>query len=123
MPNLHSPNTPEVDAFMAALDHPLIAEVQYVRELIKQVSPDITEQVKWAAPSFSYKDDYVMTMNLRDPKQLMLVWHHPRTSEVESEILVDPKPDGRRFSNFSDMAGVRAAEGEIVRVVRELIGG
>jgi uncharacterized protein YdhG (YjbR/CyaY superfamily) len=48
--------TAEVDAFMAKLDHPFKAEVQAVREIIKGVNPHITEQIKWNAPSFSYKD-------------------------------------------------------------------
>ncbi|HEX3081730.1 MAG TPA: DUF1801 domain-containing protein [Candidatus Saccharimonadia bacterium] len=119
--NLHTPNTPEVDAFMAELSHPLKAEVQALREIMKGISPGITEQIKWAAPSFSYKDDYVMTMNLRNPKDLMLVWHHPRTREVKSDILVDPKPDGRAFSHFANMSELEASRGEIERVVKELI--
>ena len=46
----------QVDAFMAALDHPFKAEAQVVRDIIKGVHPGITEEVKWKAPSFSYAD-------------------------------------------------------------------
>ena len=54
--------TEEVDAFMKDLDHPFKAEVEAVRKIIKKVNHRITEQVKWKAPSFSYKG-YLVTFN------------------------------------------------------------
>ena len=42
--------TEQVDEFMEKLDHPFKAEVQMVREIIKNVNKDITEQIKWKAP-------------------------------------------------------------------------
>ncbi len=60
--NVHDPDA--VDAYMERLDHPLKAEVQAVRDLIKGVDSRITEQVKWNAPSFSYMG-YLATFNLR----------------------------------------------------------
>lgn len=53
--------TAEVDAYMAKLEHPLKAELQAVRETIKGVNPGITEQIKWNAPSFSYRGEYLVT--------------------------------------------------------------
>jgi len=44
-----------VDEYMAALDHPFKAEVEALRAIIKGVNPNITEQVKWNAPSYRYK--------------------------------------------------------------------
>lgn len=40
-------NSGNVDALMEALDHPLKAEVQAVREIIKGVDKRITEEWKW----------------------------------------------------------------------------
>ena len=37
--------TEDAEAFMDRLDHPFKAEVQELREIIKGVSPDITEQI------------------------------------------------------------------------------
>ena len=44
--------TEQVDEFMEKLDHPFKAEVQTMREMIRNVNKDITEQIKWNAPSF-----------------------------------------------------------------------
>jgi uncharacterized protein YdhG (YjbR/CyaY superfamily) len=46
-------STEEVNQFMEKLDHPFKAEVQMIREIIKNVDSEITEQIKWKAPSFS----------------------------------------------------------------------
>jgi hypothetical protein len=40
-------STEQVDEFMAGFDHPFKAEVEQVREIIKNVNKDITEQIKW----------------------------------------------------------------------------
>ena len=52
--NAKTDGTEQVNEFMEKLDHPFKAEVQLVREIIKNVNRDITEQIKWKAPSFSY---------------------------------------------------------------------
>lgn len=59
--------TAEIDAHMARLEHPLKAEVQAVREIIKSVNPGITEQIKWNAPSFSYRGQYPVTLTCARP--------------------------------------------------------
>src|SRR5689334_10560222 len=69
-----------VNAYMDALDHPLKAEVQAVRDIIKNVHPDITEQVKWTAPSFSYKG-YLATFNLRAIEHVHLIFHNGAASQ------------------------------------------
>ena len=55
-------NTGKVDEFMTQLDHPFKAEVQKIREIIKSVNNNITEQIKWNAPSFSYQGEYLVTL-------------------------------------------------------------
>jgi hypothetical protein len=65
--------TPEVDAYMIELKHPFKAEVQALRKVLKGVNSQITEQIKWNAPSFGYKGEYLVTFNLRETKRVHLV--------------------------------------------------
>jgi len=44
--NLTPNQMEQVDEFMEKLDHPFRAEVQMVREIIKNVNKNITEQIK-----------------------------------------------------------------------------
>ncbi len=113
----------DVEAFMAALDHPLKSEVQAVRQIIMGVDPGITEQVKWNAPSFSYGDDYLVTFHLRPTDYVHLVFHHPATPTVTSELLEGSYPDGRRMAYFSDMNTVIEKKEALERVISDLITG
>jgi len=78
-------NTKRVDEFMGKLDHPFKAEVQAIRDIIKKVNKDITEEIKWNAPSFSYKGEYLVTFNLWAKLHIHLVFHNPAISKVKSK--------------------------------------
>ena len=64
----------EVDRFMAALDHPLKAEIEAIRALILGADRRIKESVKWNAPSFSI-DDHFATLKLYPPAAVQVVLH------------------------------------------------
>jgi uncharacterized protein YdhG (YjbR/CyaY superfamily) len=113
------PKKETVDEFMAKLDHPLKAEVQAIREIIKGVNPNITEQIKWVAPSFSYKD-YIATFNLRATQHVHLIFHNPAIASVKSDILEGDYRD-RRMTYFSSMDDVKAKQAALEYVVNELI--
>lgn len=108
-----------VDEYMDKLDHPLKAEVQAVRDIIKGVSPRITEQVKWNAPSFSYKD-YIATFNLRTNQHVHLIFHNPNIASIHSPILEGDYPD-RRMTYFLNMEDVNAKREALEQVVHELV--
>ncbi len=108
-----------VDEYMARLEHPLKAEVQAVREIILGVNPNITEEVKWNAPSFSYTD-YIVTFNLRTDQHVHLVFHNPHIASIQSDLLQGDYVD-RRMAYFTDMDDVKDKQAELERVVRELI--
>jgi uncharacterized protein YdhG (YjbR/CyaY superfamily) len=112
--------TEAVDEFMAKLDHPFKAEVQAVRDIIKGVDQDVTEEIKWNAPSFSYKGSYLVTFNLHANKHVHLVFHNPAIVEVESGLLEGDYKD-RRMAYFSDMNDVEAKKQALEKVVEELI--
>ena len=111
--------TEDVDAYMATLDHPLKAEVQVLRELIKSVDPQITEQVKWNAPSFSYKG-YMATFNLRATQHVHLVWHNGVVLEDPAGLLEGSYPD-RRMTYFVSMADVEAKRPAFEALVRQWV--
>ena len=112
--------TEDVDAYMAKSDHPMNDVVEEIRKIIKGVDKNIMEEVKWNAPSFSYKD-YIATFNLRDHSQVHLIFHAKHTPEVKSELLEGSYPDGRRMTYFYSMKDVAEKKAELVRIIKELI--
>ena len=112
--------TDKVDEYMAVLQHPLKSEAQAVREIIKSVNQDITEEVKWNAPSFSYKGEYLVTFNLRDEKRIHLVFHNPMIAKVKSILLEGDYVD-RRMVYFDDMQDLKAKKPMLEKALKDLI--
>src|SRR6185436_2566710 len=112
--------TDKVDEFMQALDHPFKAEVQVVRDIIKGVDKDIAEEVKWKAPSFNYKGEYLVTFNLREEKRIHLVFHNPMISRVKSELLEGDYVD-RRMVYFVNMQDIKSNKSALEKVLKDLI--
>lgn len=112
--------TEQVNAFMDTLDHPFKAEVQTIRDIIKSVNEDIAEQIKWNAPSFSYKGEYLVTFNLRAKERIHLVFHNPMIAKVKSPLLEGDYPD-RRMAYFSSREDIQSNTKLLEKVLADLV--
>lgn len=112
--------TEQVNEFMKKLDHPFKAEVAMVREIIKTVNKDIAEQIKWNAPSFSYKGETLVTFNLWEKKRIHLVFHNPMISKVKSKLL-EGNYDHRRMAYFANQNEIQAKRKDLEKALKDLI--
>lgn len=112
--------TDKVDEFLRELRHPLTAEIEAVRSIIKGVNKDIAEEVKWKAPSFNYKGEYLVTFNLWETEQILLVFHNPLIPQVKSKILEGDYKD-RRKTYFTDMQDIKAKKPLLEKALKDLI--
>jgi uncharacterized protein YdhG (YjbR/CyaY superfamily) len=108
------------DLFMENLDHPLKAEVEALRAMIKRINDDIVEDIKWNAPSYRYRGSYLVTFNLRETKRIHLVFHNPLIPKVKSDLLEGDYAD-RRMLYFSDMKDIKTKKAEFQKVLKELV--
>ena len=118
--NAAANQTDQVDEFIEKLDHPFKAEVQMVREIIKNVNIEITEQVKWNAPTFSYKGEYLVTFNLWEKGRIHLVFHNPMISKVKSKLL-EGDYDHRRMAYFADQNDIQVKKKTLEKALKDLI--
>ena len=112
--------TDKVDEFLRELNHPLTAEIEAVRSIIKSVNKDIAEEVKWKAPSFNYKGEYLVTFNLWETKRIHLVFHNPQIVKVKSSIL-EGDYETRRMAYFTDMKDIKAKRPLLEKALKDLI--
>jgi len=112
--------TDKVEIFLRELSHPLTAEVEAVRSIIKSVNKDINEEIKWKAPSFNYKGEYLVTFNLWETKRIFLVFHNALIPRVKSKILEGDYKD-RRKAYFTDMQDIRAKKTLLEKALKDLI--
>jgi uncharacterized protein YdhG (YjbR/CyaY superfamily) len=113
-------STAQVNEFMDRLNHPFKAEVQLIREIIKNVNKDVTEQIKWNAPTFSYKGQYLVTFNLWEKQRIHLVFHNPEIPKVKSKLL-EGDYDHRRMAYFSDKKDIEAKKTALEKALKDLI--
>lgn len=114
--------TGAVDAFMAALKHPLRAEIESARRIISAVSPKISEEIKWKAPGFRTTESFA-TVNLRATDQLQLIFHLGAKvrGDVKAMEIADPTgmvkwlAKDRCIVTVGDVVKDRAALEAIVR--------
>jgi hypothetical protein len=107
----------KVDQLMEKVDHPQKAAIVYLRAAILGVDPEITEQVKWNAPSFSYGGVDRVTFHLRS-QDVQLIFHRGAAVRADTATfefvddtgLMQWKSNDRAVVAFKDLADVKANE-------------
>lgn len=119
----------DVQAFLAALDHPRKPEIQALRGIILGAVPAIGEGIKWNAPSFR-TSEWFATFHLRAKAGVQVILHfgakvrdrpgaRPAIADPES-LLVWLGPD-RASATFRDLADVEAKHPAFEALVRQWI--
>ena len=90
---LSTAGTREVKEFIAGLPRPLQDEVTMLRSIILQADENLTEHIKWNAPSFCINGDDRITFNLNGRGFLRLIFHlgaKKRSEKLEKPLINDP---------------------------------
>lgn len=83
-----------VDEFLDEMNHPMRKEIDWLRGLIMQAEPSLSEGVKWGAPSFASGGEDRFTFNFPPKREyIILVLHRgAKSKEVPAErVIPDPK--------------------------------
>ncbi|MFI6323196.1 DUF1801 domain-containing protein [Nonomuraea sp. NPDC050556] len=120
--------TDEVNRLMSTVDHPSKDAIEYLRAAILGVDPEITEQVKWNAPSFCFDGVDRVTFQLKS-KDIQLIFHRgakvrddgaPFTFDDESGLM-DWRSSDRAVVTFKDLADVKTHEAAFLTLVERWI--
>jgi uncharacterized protein YdhG (YjbR/CyaY superfamily) len=115
----NSSDAEKVEEYMRKLVHPLKAEIEVIRNIIKGANNKIAERIKWNAPSYYYKEDLV-TFNIRATKHVHLVFHQPAIVNMSSALLEGNYKD-RRMVYLQHMQQVEANKKELQNIVTQLV--
>jgi hypothetical protein len=123
-----APAADDVEAFLAALDHPLKREIVDLRTLILGVDPRIGEGIKWNAPSFR-TSEYFATFHLRAKDGVQIILHlgaKKRDTQTAGAIddpasLLEWLGKDRASVKFRDTKDVEAKRAAFVNVIRQWI--
>ena len=112
----------QVEALMATLDHPLKAEIEALRGIIRAAGPELRERVKWKAPSYHLGEHDMAAFNLRQTGFVQLVLVFPGGLMIEGRRgLLEGDYKDRRLARFNSIADVEAKRPALEVVVQEWV--
>jgi hypothetical protein len=127
MAKLKLTGSEEVTHFMAALEHPFKAEIEQMRQIILAANKDLTENIKWNAPSFCLNGDDRITMRINPPKQLQLIFHRgAKVLDMPKEALIKDnsgilswKTNDRAVATFLNRTDIEAKSEALVLIIND----
>jgi hypothetical protein len=118
-----------VDSFLESLDHPLKPVIESLRLAVLEADVEITERIKWRAPSFCFDSIDRVTFNLRPIHHVQLIFHrgakiseddfHFDTSKSSGLLEMIGQDRGQVIFPSAEVAAAR--QEEFVGLVREWV--
>ena len=112
-----------VDELLARRGHPLAAEINALRTIIRNASPEIAEHVKWNGPSYylaaNPKRDFGNIVMARDKFVLLVIVFYDGAM-LDHPLLSGDYKD-RRLLQLNDMAAITTNADAIAGIVRDWV--
>lgn len=113
---------------MATLEHPLKAEINALRKLIRAADKRIQESIKWNAPSF-YITEHFATLKLYPAKTVQVVLHLGVKVKSNRRALKIDDPAGlikwaaqdRGVITFASVAEIQANKTAFAKILKQWI--
>ena len=119
-----------VPQFLDNLDHPQKKEIEEVRGIVLSVSDQITERIKWNAPSFCINNDDRFTFNLHGEGFFRLIFHcgaKVRNTNAQGRLIDDHSgllewvANDRAVVKFTSGNDVADKKKKLIEVIRKWI--
>ena len=107
---------PAVDAWFETYDNPQADLVQQVRTAILDASADVTEAVKWQAPTFVYRGN-IASFYPKSRSHVSLMFHQGASLPDPTGIL-EGTGDVSRVAKFLDGDDLAAKSGALQDLIR-----
>ncbi|WEK56024.1 MAG: DUF1801 domain-containing protein [Candidatus Cohnella colombiensis] len=120
----------QVVEFLKNLEHPMKREIEEVRQIILNVNENITEHIKWNAPSFCFNNEDRVTFNLQGKSNIRLIFHtgakvkeHTGKGPIleESNGLLEWVTYDRAIMKITSMSDVESKKEELTVIVARWI--
>lgn len=115
-----------VEEFLQKLDHPFKKEIEAVRNIILSTNPEITEHIKWNAPSFCYQNEDRVTFNLHGKGYFRLIFHcgaKIKATKAQTRLfedttgLLDWAANDRAILKLTSMEDVQSKQNQLAELV------
>lgn len=117
----------QVIEYLINLEHPLKNEIEEVRKIILDANENITEHIKWNAPSFCYGNDDRITFHLYGKGYIQLIFHRGAKSKeqigeplfIDETGLLEWITADRASIKFTDMDDIIAKKEKLKEIINK----
>lgn len=82
----------EVTDFLDQINPSLRDEIEYLRSIIMSTGMNLTEGIKWNAPSYSINGNDRITLRINSPKMIQIIFHRgAKVQKQPPERILDEK--------------------------------
>ncbi|SPH16683.1 hypothetical protein DEA8626_00194 [Defluviimonas aquaemixtae] len=110
---------PEVDAWLDRYDNPMKPVVAALRDRVLSALPEVSEAIKWQAPTFIYKGN-IASFFPKAKAHTSLMFHTGSTIPGDFPNLEGEGKEARTFK-VKDLADLDAKEAELLAIIRAWI--
>lgn len=115
----------QVDQYITELEHPLKNEFIEIRSLICNHFPQLTEIIKWNAPSYQTEENDFLTFNLSKSKEIKLIFHRgAKVKEQPKDKLISDDSNllkwasnDRAIATFTTLEEIKANESTLILII------
>ncbi|MBN8641433.1 MAG: DUF1801 domain-containing protein [Flavobacteriales bacterium] len=114
-----------VEQYISELEHPLKNEFLEIRRLICNHFPQLTEVIKWNAPSYQINETDFLTFKLFPPKNIQLIFHRgAKVKEQPKDHLISDDSNllkwaanDRAIATFTTLEEVKTNENTLILII------
>ncbi|MCE4564366.1 DUF1801 domain-containing protein [Maribellus sp. CM-23] len=119
----------EVTKFLNGTKHPLRNEIERLRDLIVSAGCELTENIKWNGPNYSFQNEDRITMRIQPPKQVQVIFHRgaKKLAQPDNKLINDLsgllawKENDRAVATFKNLDDIESKEAELKNLVNKWI--
>lgn len=117
----------EVTHLLDNLQHPLIKEINLLRQLILTANPSLVENIKWNGPNYSLNGEDRITMRIQPLKQFQLIFHRgakvlalPKAKLINDiSGLLSWKTNDRAIATFKNKEDIVTAKSTLTTLIND----
>jgi hypothetical protein len=121
----------EVTTFLDELNHPFRKEIEQLRLCIMNADSDLSENIKWNGPNYSFDNEDRITMRIQPvtTKQIQIIFHcGAKVKEQTKDKLIKNdfdilvwKGNDRAIATFKNMEDIENNKANLAAIVAEWI--
>src|SRR5690554_4790462 len=120
----------EVTVLLDSLNHPFRNEIEQLRNCILTANNELTENIKWNGPNYSYGEEDRITMKIQPPsKQVSLIFHRgtKKQEQPKDKLIANKnhlltwKGNDRAIITFKSSEDIENGKPDLKTIINEWI--